>query len=64
MIFKKGIILIIFAILISSAYAYAGDFSGNLTYSGQYNFTEQNLSNTLNLDLNYIHNFTDERFTY
>ncbi|HAJ32275.1 MAG TPA: hypothetical protein DCK79_02735 [Candidatus Atribacteria bacterium] len=60
--FKKSGILIIVIILLSSASAYAGDFSGNLTYSGQYNFTEQNLSNTLNLDLNYIHDFTDEVF--
>jgi opacity protein-like surface antigen len=62
MIFKKSIILIILIILISSASVFAGDFLGNLTYSGQYNFVEQNLSNALNLDLNYIHNFTDEVF--
>lgn len=49
-------------ILLFSASAYAGDFSGTLTYSGGYNFTENNLSNTLNLNLNYIHNFTDEVF--
>jgi len=59
---KKNIFLVVFIILLFSASAYAGDFSGSLTYSGQYNFTEQNLSNTLNLDLNYIHNFTDEVF--
>jgi len=59
---KKNIFLVVFIILLFSASAYAEDFSGNLTYSGQYNFTEQNLSNTLNLDLNYIHNFTDEVF--
>lgn len=63
MITKRNIFLVIFIILLFSASAYAMDFSGNLTYSGQYNFTEQNLSNTLNLDLNYIHNFTDEVFT-
>jgi len=59
---KKNIFLVVFIVLLFSASAYAMDFSGNLTYSGQYNFTEQNLSNTLNLDLNYIHNFTDEVF--
>lgn len=59
---KRNFFLVIFIILLFSASAYAVDFSGNLTYSGQYNFTEQNLSNTLNLDLNYIHNFTDEVF--
>ena len=49
MITKRNIFLILFIILLFSASVYAGDFSGNLTYSGQYNFTEQNLSNTLNL---------------
>ncbi|GAI88055.1 unnamed protein product [marine sediment metagenome] len=62
MIFERSTILIIFIILLLSTSVFAGDFSGNLTYSGQYNFTEQNLSNTLNLDLNYIHSFTDEVF--
>ena len=57
---KRNIFLVAFIILLFSASVYAGDFSGNLTYSGQYNFTEQNLSNTLNLDLNYIHSFTDK----
>jgi len=59
---KRNIFLIVLIILISSASAFAGDFSGSLTYSGGYNFTENNLSNTLNLDLNYIHSFTDEVF--
>jgi len=59
---KKNIFWVVFIILLFSASAYAGDFSGNLTYSGQYSFAEQNLSNTLNLDLNYVHNFTDEVF--
>ena len=59
---KRNIFLVVFIILLFSASAYAGDFSGSLTYSGGYNFTENNLSNTLNLDLNYIHNFTDEVF--
>ena len=59
---KRNIFLVVFVILISSASVFAGDFSGNLTYSGKYNFTEQNLSNSLKLDLNYIHNFTDEVF--
>jgi len=61
-IMKINIFLILLIILVSSVSVFAGDFSGNLTYSGQYNFTEQNLSNTLNLDLNYIQNFTDEVF--
>jgi len=59
---KKNIFLVVFIILLFSASAYAGDFSGSLTYSGGYNFTENNLNNTLNLGLNYIHNFTDEVF--
>lgn len=62
MITKRNIFLTLMIILVSSASVYALDFSGNLTYSGQYNFTEQNLSNTLNLDLNFVHNFTDEIF--
>ena len=62
MIMKRNIFLVVFIILLFSVSAYAGDFSGSLTYSGGYNFTENNLSNTLNLDLNYIHSFTDEVF--
>jgi len=62
MIMKRNIFLVVFIILLFSASVFAGDFSGSLTYSGGYNFTENNLSNTLNLDLNYIHNFTDEVF--
>ena len=60
MITKGNIFLILLIILVSSASVYALDFSGNLTYSGQYNLSEENLSNTLNLDLNYIHSFTDK----
>jgi len=59
---KRNIFLVTFMILLFSISAYAGDFSGSLNYSGQYSFSEQNLSNTLNLDLNYIHSFTDEVF--
>jgi len=59
---KRNIFLILLIILVSSASVYALDFSGNLTYSGQYNLSEQILSNTLNLDLNFVHNFTDEVF--
>lgn len=62
MISKKNIFLVVLIVLVFSASVYAGDFSGNLTYSGQYNFTEYNLSNTLNLDLNFIHNFSDDIF--
>ena len=62
MIQKNRIFLTILIILLFSASVFAGDFSGSLTYSGQYSFTEYNLSNTLNLDLNYIHSFTDEIF--
>jgi len=61
-IMKRNIFLVVFIILLFSVSAYAGDFSGSLTYSGGYNFTENNLNNTLNLDLNYIHSFTDEVF--
>ncbi|MEA2086990.1 MAG: hypothetical protein U9O91_02720, partial [Candidatus Caldatribacteriota bacterium] len=59
---KRNIFLAVFIILLFSVSAYAGDFSGSLTYSGGYNFTENNLNNTLNLGLNYIHNLTDEVF--
>lgn len=59
---KRNIFWAVFIILLFSVSAYAGDFSGSLTYSGGYNFTENNLSNTLNLNLNYIHSFTDEVF--
>jgi len=59
---KRKLFLAAFIILLFSVSAFAGDFSGNLTYSGQYNFNEQDLSNTLNLDFNYIHSFTDEVF--
>ena len=59
---KRNVFLVTFMILLFSASAYAGDFSGSLTYSGGYNFIENELSNTLNLDLNYIHGFTDEIF--
>ena len=52
----------VFLILLFSASVFAGDLSGSLTYSGQYSFTEYNLSNTLNLDLNYIHSLTDKIF--
>jgi hypothetical protein len=62
MITEKNIFVILLIILVSSVSVYAFDFSGNLTYSGQYNLSEQNLSNTLNLDLNVVHNFTDEVF--
>jgi len=62
MIIKRNIFIILLIILVSSVSVYAFDFSGNLTYSGQYNLSEQNLSNALNLDLNFIHNFTDEVF--
>jgi len=59
---KRNIFLVVFIILLFSASVYALDFSGNLTYSGQYDLSEQNLSNTLNLDLNFTHNFSDEIF--
>ena len=53
-IFLVGFILVLFSALA----AFANEFSGSLTYSGEYNFASQNLNNTLNLDLNYIHSFT------
>ncbi|MCJ7657159.1 MAG: hypothetical protein MUO55_05210 [Candidatus Atribacteria bacterium] len=59
---KRNIFLVVFIILLFSASVFAGDFSGSLTYSGQYSFAEYNLSNTLNLDLNYIHSLTDKIF--
>ncbi|MGB6606527.1 MAG: hypothetical protein WBF28_01810, partial [Atribacterota bacterium] len=62
MIQQNRIFLTILIILLFSTSVFAGDFSGNLTYSGQYSFIEYNLSNTLNLDLNYIHSFTDKIF--
>ncbi|GAI86469.1 unnamed protein product [marine sediment metagenome] len=62
MIIKRNIVLIILIILVYSASIYALDFSGNLNYSGQYDLGKQNISNTLNLDLNFIHNFSDDIF--
>jgi len=62
MVRKRNIFLIVLIILISSASVYALDFSGNLTYSGQYNLNKQTLNNTLNLDFNIVHDFTDEIF--
>jgi len=62
MIQQNRIFLTILIILLFSASVFAGDFSGSLTYSGQYSFTEYNLSNTLNLDLNYIHSLSDKIF--
>jgi len=44
MIQKNRIFLTILIILLFSASVFAGDFSGSLTYSGQYSFTEYNLS--------------------
>lgn len=61
-IMQRNIFLVVFIILLFSASVFAGDFSGSLTYSGGYDFTENNLSNTLNLDLNYIHDFSDKVF--
>ena len=62
MITKRNIFLMIFIILIFSTSAYAFDFSGNLTYTGHYSLNEKNLSNALNLELNLIHDFSDEIF--
>ena len=62
MVRKRNIFLIVLIILISSASVYALDFSGNLTYSGEYNLSKQTLNNTLNLDFNIVHDFTDEIF--
>ncbi|MEA1940278.1 MAG: hypothetical protein U9N03_06415 [Candidatus Caldatribacteriota bacterium] len=59
---KKNIFLIVFIILLFSVSAYALDFSGDLTYSGQYNFTEEELGNNVNLDLSFFHDFTYEIF--
>ena len=57
-IFLVGFILVLFSTLA----AFANDFSGSLTYSGEYNFANNKLNNSLSLDLNYIHSFTDEVF--
>jgi len=62
MIFKRSAILIIFIILLSSVSVFASDFSGTLIYSGEYNFANNKLNNSLSVDLNYIHSFTDEVF--
>ncbi|GAI69264.1 unnamed protein product, partial [marine sediment metagenome] len=62
MILKRNIFLVVFIILLSSVSVFASDFSGTLTYSGEYNFANNKLNNSLNLDLNYIHSFTDEVF--
>ncbi|MBU2439717.1 hypothetical protein KKI11_02090, partial [bacterium] len=63
MIIKRNIFLAIFILLLFfTSVVFAGDFSGSLTYSGGYSFDENNLNNTLNLGLNYIHNLTGEVF--
>ncbi len=62
MVRKRNIFLMILIILIFSTSAFALDFSGNLTYTGEYNLSDLNLNNTLNLDLNFVHNFSDEVF--
>ncbi len=62
MLTKRNIFLVIIIILISSVSAYATDFTGKLTYSGQYNLSTQSLNNTLDLNLNFAHNFTDDIF--
>jgi len=60
---KKNIIILIFIILtVNSLSVFAFDFSGNLTYTGNYNLREQYLSNNLNLELNMIHDFSDNIF--
>jgi hypothetical protein len=60
---KRNIFLVIFILVLFSASAvFANEFSGSLTYSGEYTFTSQKLNNTLNLDLNYTYNFTDKVF--
>jgi len=59
---KRNIFIAVFVLLLFSTSIYANDFYGSLTYSGEYSFAENNLNNTLNLDLNYIHTFTDEVF--
>ena len=62
MITKRNIFLMISIILIFSMSAFALDFSGNLTYTGEYNLNDLNLNNTLNLDLNFVHTFSDKLF--
>lgn len=60
---KRNIFLVVLIlILFSTLAAFAYEFSGSLTYSGEYNFASQDLNHTLNLDLNYIYSFTDEVF--
>jgi hypothetical protein len=46
---KRNIILAVFIILLFSVSVFAGNFSGSLTYSGGYNFTENNLNWEFNL---------------
>ncbi len=63
MIIKRNIFLAVFILLLFfTSVVFANDFSGNLTYSGNYNFTGKDLSNSLSLGLNYIHSFTNEVF--
>ncbi len=62
MILKRNTFLIVFVLLLFSTSAFANDFYGSLTYSGEYGFAENNLNNILNLGLNYIHNLTSEVF--
>ena len=56
MILSKNIFFAVLVFLIFAVPAFSSDFSGTLTYSGEYNFA----NNSLSLDLNYIHSFTDK----
>lgn len=63
MVIKRNIFLAVFIILLfSTSVVFPHDFSGSLTYSGEYSFAENNLNNTMSLGLNYIYNLTDEIF--
>jgi len=62
MILKRNIFLAIFILLLCSTSVFASDFSGTLIYSGEYNLANNKLNNSLSVDLNYIHSFTDKVF--
>ena len=59
---KKSITFFVLFVLIFSAVAFAGEFSGNFTYTGGYSLTTHTVTHQAVLDLKYTENFTDEIF--
>ncbi len=58
----KGLVILIFSVFLLSGLAFAGEFSGNLTYTGGYSFDTDTLTHQVVMDLKYTENLTDEIF--